>query len=279
MIIFTKPIKMNKFHHIFPVNKPVIGMIHIKALPGTPFHLLDPEHISEKALEEAYIYKAAGIDALMIENMHDIPYQKENVSPEVVSMMAIIAREIKQNTALPLGVQILAGANKQALSVAKSAGADFIRAEAFVFGHIADEGYMDAQAADLLRHRKKIDAEEIAIFTDIKKKHSSHAITSDLDIVEIAQAAEFFASDGVILTGKHTGMQADIMEVKEIKEQINLPVIIGSGITYDNIPNFFSIADAYIVGSYFKKGGYWKNEIDPQKVKSFMNRVEELRTL
>lgn len=270
---------MAKFLEIFSTHKPVIGMIHLKALPGTPFHQLEPERIIEKALEEAFVYKAAGIDALMIENMHDIPYQKNKVSPEVVAMMAIIAREIKQNTALPLGMQILAGANIQALSAAKSAGADFIRAEAFVFGHLADEGYMDAQAPELLRHRKKIGAEEIAIFTDIKKKHSSHAITSDLSITDVAKAAEFFASDGLIITGNHTGEQANINEVRKVKQQLDLPVFIGSGINEENISEFFPWADAFIVGSYFKKDSFWKNELDAQKIKKFMLKVEELRSL
>lgn len=270
---------MEKFNQIFDIVKPVIGMIHLQALPGTPFNHLEPERIIEKAIEESFVYKAAGIDALMIENMHDIPYQKNKVSDEVVAMMAIIAREIKQNTALPLGIQVLAGANKQALSVAKSAGADFIRAEAFVFGHIADEGYMDAQAADLLRHRKNIGADDIAIFTDIKKKHSSHAITSDLDISEIAQAAEFFASDGVIVTGNHTGEKPDVKEVIRVKEKTNLPVFIGSGITYENISDFYSLADAFIIGSFFKKDAFWKNELEPQKVKSFMDKIDELRSL
>ncbi len=268
---------MDKFAQLFPVEKPVIGMIHVKALPGTPFHRLEPEKIIEKALEEAFVYKSAGVEALMIENMHDIPYQKNRVSPEIVAMMAIIAREIKQNTALPLGIQILAGANIQALSVAKSSGADFIRAEAYVFAHIADEGYMDAQAAEILRHRKNIEAEKVLVFTDIKKKHSSHAITSDLDIVEIAKAAEFFASDGLIITGNHTGEEASLNEVIAVKNQTGLPVLIGSGITKDNLSTFFPVADAFIVGSYFKKNNYWKNELDPPKIKSFMEKMQNLR--
>jgi membrane complex biogenesis BtpA family protein len=270
---------MDKFAQLFPIEKPIIGMIHLRSLPGTPFNKLEPEKIVEKALEEAFVYKAAGIDALMIENMHDIPYQKNQASPEVVAMMAIIAREIKQNTAFPLGIQILAGANVEALSVAKSSGADFIRAESFVFGHIADEGYMDAQAAKIMRHRKNISGENILIFTDIKKKHSSHAITADLDIVEIAKAASFFASDGLIITGNHTGEEPYYEEVKSVKENTDLPVLIGSGINEDNLSDFFPIADAFIVGSYFKKDSYWKNELDPPKIKRFMEKVNHLRHL
>ena len=49
-------------------------------------------------------------------------------------------------------------------------------------------------------------------FTDIKKKHSSHAITADVSIAETGHAAEFFLSDGVIVTGVSTGTEADLDE-------------------------------------------------------------------
>ncbi len=268
----------NRFNKIFATDKAIVGMIHVQALPGTPNNRYEPERIIEMALEEAFSYKAAGIDALMIENMHDVPYQKNFATPEVVSLMGIIAREIKQNTALPLGIQILAAANKEALSVAKASGADFIRAEGFVFGHLADEGYIDSNASEIMRHRKYIDGEDIAVFTDIKKKHSSHALTSDLDIVEMAKAAEFFLSDGLIVTGMHTGETADKKEVSNVKYSVNLPVIIGSGISFENIEDYLPIADAFIVGSYFKENGFWKNKLDNNKVKNFMDLVQKLRS-
>lgn len=109
--------------------------------------------------------------------------------------MSVLGSSIK------CGIQILACGNKQAIAVAQSTGAHFIRAEGFVFSHVADEGFTDANAGQLLRYRKCIEADQVLVFTDIKKKHSSHAITSDVSLVETAHAAEFFMSDGVILTG------------------------------------------------------------------------------
>src|SRR6185295_17642379 len=107
---------------------------------------------------------------------------------------------------LPLGVQVLAGANKEALAVAHAAGCQFIRAEGFVFAHVADEGLMpEADAGSLLRYRRAIGAEHIAVLADIKKKHSSHAITADVDLAETAKAAEFFGAEGVVVTGTATG--------------------------------------------------------------------------
>lgn len=268
---------MHTFESIFGVKHPVIGMIHVQALPGTPNYQGNINFIFNKALQEARLYKESGIDALMLENMHDVPYQKNGVGAEIVSMMTRIAFAIKQETNLPLGIQILAGANKEALAVAKTAQLEFIRAEGFVFGHVADEGYIDSQAADLLRYRKQIDATDIAVFTDIKKKHSSHAVTADVDIVETAHAAEFFLSDGLIITGKQTGFETDLDEIKGVKAHTQLPVIIGSGVSIDNVAQYLPISDALIVGSYFKKEGFWKNELDAYRIKEFMEKVNQLR--
>ncbi|MEH6537758.1 MAG: BtpA/SgcQ family protein [Psychroserpens sp.] len=262
---------MDKFKSIFKQDKSIIGMIHLKALPGTPMYTFNSSYIIEEALKEAKIYKKAGIDAIMIENMHDVPYLKVGVGHEVSTLMTLIAYLIKQDTNLPVGIQILAGANKEALAVAKSSSIDFIRAEGFVFAHTADEGIIEAQAGELLRYRKQIDADSIAIFTDIKKKHSSHAITHDISVLDTAKAAQFFLSDGVIITGNHTGMAASIDELKVLKDQIEIPVLVGSGITIDNVKDYFPLCSAMIVGSHFKEQGFWKNELSYERVSRFMN--------
>lgn len=267
---------MQKFRSIFKKEKPIIGMVHVQALPGTPKHKFEPSIIIDKALEEARVYDKAGIDAIMIENMHDIPYLKNGVGHEVSSIMTLIAHQIKQETNLPVGIQILAGANREALAVAKAASIDFIRAEGFVFAHTADEGIIEAQAGDLLRYRKHIDADAVAIFTDIKKKHSSHAITQDVSLLDTAKAARFFLSDGVIITGNHTGESASIDELKELKAHLNSPVIVGSGITQDNVLTYLPICDAMIIGSYFKEKGYWENELNYNRIAKFMESVRNL---
>lgn len=141
-------------------------------------------------------------DAVLVENMHDLPYvQSNNFGPEIVAAMTRLCREVKSVLHVPCGLQVLAGGNCEALAIAKVCDYQFIRAEGFVYSHIADEGFTNATAGTLLRYRKQIDANSIAIFTDLKKKHCSHAITSDVSLLETAQAAEFFLTDGIILTG------------------------------------------------------------------------------
>ncbi|XP_067158626.1 uncharacterized protein F13E9.13, mitochondrial-like isoform X3 [Apteryx mantelli] len=216
------------------------------------------------------------LDGLIIENMHDLPYTV-CPGPEITAAMTVVSAAVKRTCpCLPLGVQILCAANQQAIAVALAADLDFIRAEGFVFSHVADEGIINACAGNLLRYRKQIGAENIQIFADIKKKHSAHALTADVSVAETARAAELFLADGVILTGTATAMPADPKELKEVKHAVKIPVLIGSGVTLENVRNYLD-ANAVIIGSYFKKEGYWANGVDPDRVKKFMDHIRKLR--
>jgi len=256
-------------------SKTVIGMIHVDPLPGTPKNCLAMPQIIRKAKKEALLYKDAGIDMLAIENMHDVPYLNRNAGPEIAAAMAVIGYEVKRATGLRCGLQILAGANIAALGAAAAAGLDFIRAEGFVFAHVADEGVISSDAAEILRYRKQIGAEDVLVLTDIKKKHSAHAITNDVDIVETAHAAEFFLSDGVIVTGAATGLEADLNELRRVKAAVNVPVLVGSGVTIDNVDAYLELADALIIGSHFKYDGRWENEVEAERVQKFMQKVRQ----
>ena len=258
-------------------SKSMIGMIHVPALPGTPFNRYSPKEIINKCIEEASIYKSANIDSIMIENMHDAPYLKRNVGPEITSLMTIIGYELRKVfPEKPLGIQILAGANKDAIAAAFSADLDYIRGEGFIFGHVADEGIFESDAGELLRFRKQIGAERIKVFTDIKKKHGANQITKDVSVADMAKNAQFFGSDGIIITGTTTGGEADINDLRQAKEG-KLPVFLGSGITKDNLENYFDHANGFIVGSFFKKDGLWSNELDFSKVDGLLGQFNKLK--
>ena len=259
---------------VLNLEKPIIAMIHVDALPGTPKYSGDVKSIIAKAKSEAVLYKNAGIDVLMIENMHDVPYLNRSAGPEITAIMSILLYEVKNISGLPAGIQILAGANKQALGAALAAGGDFIRAEGFVYAHVADEGFFNSDAGEILRYRKQIGADHISIFTDIKKKHSSHSITDDTDITDTAKAAEFFLSDGVIITGSATGKEPSLEEIRRVKECINVPVLAGSGITLENVKDYIQYCDSLIIGSYFKTGGKWQNPVEIKRVKEFVKRIK-----
>ena len=246
---------------LFGAKRALIGVVHLQALPGTPANKLDLTTIESMAVEEARVYQDAGFDGILIENTHDRPYLKGAVGPEVVAAMSVIGAAVRRATALPLGVQVLAGANSSALAVALACGASFVRVEGFVFAHVADEGLIESSAGDLLRYRRAIGADHIRVFADVKKKHSAHAITADLDIAETAKAAEFFSVDGVIVSGVATGLPTDPAEVQAVADAVSVPTLVGSGVTAENIKTFAQ-ADALIVGSSIKFDGLWSNRID-----------------
>jgi membrane complex biogenesis BtpA family protein len=265
---------------LFGRPRALIGMIHVGALPGSPGHVHELSELVHGALAEARILEDAGFHGLMIENMHDRPYLKRVARPETVASMTAIGLEVRRATALPLGVQVLAGANREALAVALAIGAQFIRAEGFVFGHVADEGWIEADAGELLRYRRAIGAGHVRVFADVKKKHAAHAATADVGLVETARAAEFFLADGVIVTGGATGLAADQDEVEAVSRAVTIPTLVGSGVTPDNVTRYSS-ADGLIVGSSIKRGGVWSNPIDPGRttamVEAFTRAAEVAR--
>lgn len=264
---------MSYLEHLKQRGKDLVAMIHLPALPGSPRAALSPDQILARALEEAETLRAHGLGTVMIENMHDVPYTRA-VGPEVPALMAVVGREIKR-LGLRCGVQVLAGCNREALAVAHAAGLDFVRVEGFVFTHVGDEGLMDSCAGELLRYRKAIGAEDVAVFTDIKKKHSSHALTADVDIVETARAARFFLSDGVVVTGTSTGTPADLAELRALQD-VALPKLVGSGIAPENLEAYWPLADAFIVGSTLKQGGHWASPLDPARIAALVTRFREL---
>jgi membrane complex biogenesis BtpA family protein len=188
------------------------------------------------------------------------------VGPETVAALAVIGREVRRAVPLPLGIQVLAAANEEALAVALACGAAFVRVEGFVFAHVADEGLVEAAAGPLLRYRAAIAADQVRVFADIKKKHASHAITADLDIAETARAAEFALADGVIVTGTATGRPADPAEVVAVAGAVGIPTLVGSGVTAGNVASF-AAADGLIVGSSVKQRGDWRMPLDPDAVR------------
>ncbi len=252
---------------LFCVPRALIGMLHLGALPGSPRHQQNLDAIIARAVEEAGIYRDAGFHALMIENMHDRPYLKSAVGPETVAAMAVVGYEVRRAVSLPLGVQVLAGANREAIAVALACGACFVRVEGYVFAHVADEGLIEGDAGPLLRYRDLLDAEHVKVFADVKKKHASHAITADLTLPETARAAEFALADGLIVTGESTGRITDADDVRSVAAAVRLPVYVGSGVAPDNIDRY-PHADGFIVGSSVKRDGHWANLLEAARVRA-----------
>ena len=258
---------MNLFAPL-PTPRPrLIGMIHVPATPGCPNWSPDLQHTLHSVERDTAALVEGGVDAILIENMHDVPYLRSRVEPETVAAMAIYARRVRECAPHhPVGIQILAGANREALGTAVAAGLDFLRVEAFAYAHVADEGLIQASAAELVRARYALRAESVLILADIKKKHSSHAITADLSIEAIAEGTEFCGADALIITGSSTGKAPDAELLSRVRAVSSRPLVIGSGVTLENWHKFRG-ADALIVGTALKEAANWRNRVDVTRVK------------
>lgn len=255
---------------MFSSARPVIAVVHARALPGTPAGGAKLCELEQIVRAECAIYRDAGAHGIILENMHDVPYLGGGVGPEITAAMTILARAVKDESRLPCGIQILAGANHEAVAVAHAAELQFVRVEGFAFAHVADEGIIQSSAASLLRFRRHIGADQVQVWADVKKKHSSHAITADVSIGDTAHAVEFMRADAVIVTGTATGVQPAEEDISEVRHHCRLPLYLGSGITAENLPRYFALADGFIVGSAFKRDGRWDQPVDRQRVERFM---------
>ena len=184
--------------------------------------------------------------------------------------MTRIAKEARQRFEGPIGIQMLEAANITSLEIAAEADLDFIRVEAYVFAHVGGSGVINGSAGKILRRRKELQAEHIKVFADVKKKHGSHSLTIDLDIKDEIMQAEFFLVDGVIVTSQFTGVNPDKNDLLKAKSATQLPVLIGSGMTAENIQGYLPLADGFIVGSYFRRNGKFLETLEPERLDRFM---------
>jgi membrane complex biogenesis BtpA family protein len=243
-------------------------MVHTLPLPGSPGWRFSMDEVIDAALADAESLIAGGCDGIIVENMHDLPYLKGGVDPETTAAMALVTGAITGLGTLPVGVQILAGANREALGVAVTCGAAFIRAEAFAYAHVADEGWLDASAGPLLRARAALGArEKVAVWADVKKKHAAHALTSDIPLDEYAKGAAFCGADALIVTGPATGAPTQANDIA-LAKAAGLPVVVGSGVDAHSAAALGKIADALIVGTALKKDGAWTKPVDVDRVRT-----------
>ena len=116
-------------------------------------------------------------------------------------------------------------------------------------------------------------AESVHVFADTHVKHGAHAITADRSIGELTRDLAFFDADVVIATGQRTGDAATIAEIDEVRAATHLPLLVGSGVTADNVAAILERTDGVIVASSLKDGGVWWKPVDPARVREFVARA------
>jgi uncharacterized protein len=269
----------NAILKIFQKRKVAIGVVHCPPLPGAPRYDGTPmETVYDRALRDADAYVGGGIDGLIIENHGDLPFLKpDEIGHETAAAMAVVTDRVRKAFEVPVGINVLANAAMPAIAVAKASGAAFVRVNQWANAYVANEGLIEGDAARALRFRAAIAAQGVMIFADAHVKHGAHAIVADRSVTELTRDLEFFDADAVIATGQRTGDAPDIEELNQITGATRLPVLVGSGITADNVATVLQRAEGVIIGSSLKAGGVWWGAVERQRVERFMRKVAELR--
>ena len=261
---------MDQFRKLFGEKKVVIGMVHLKPLPGSPNYGGSMEAVYKAAVEDLKALEENGVDAAIIENFGDVPYDTSNDFITLAAMTSIAAR-LREMTTMKLGINVQFNCTEEEWGMAYACGCDFIRVEAFVETRVGTHGITYPAAPSLMRLKGRYPA-PIMIFADINTKHTTGLV--EVPIKDSIEEAIEEHADVLVVTGMVTGQNPTLEQVKTFKSYSkNTPVILGSGINKDNVKDFFQVADGAIVGSSFKYNGDVFDQIDPVKVKAFMQEL------
>lgn len=277
-----------------PLVKEVIGVIH---LPRTPSINVRCENCIDEAisrvLEEVKILSELGYSGALIENFGDTPFDKRVRDPLTIASLAVIIREAVKASSISIGVNILRNSGREAYAIAIASGAKFIRVNALIESIISDSGIVEPEAPRLKTIR--LNYPWVKVYADIMVKHSS-SLRYTLSLVEaglgfstiptakgsiedyikelIYEYIERGKADALIVTGLRTGEPPPIQLVKIIDKYSSIPVLVGSGITAENVKEVLQVCDGVIVGSYIKSEGRAGNRIDYERARELIERAK-----
>ncbi len=257
----------------FDCGKPIIGVVHLRPLLGSPrFNRMDT--VVEKALTDVKNLEKGRIDGIMVENFGDVPFKK-SVSKMTVSAMTKVANEVKEHTEVPIGINVLRNDWKAALSIAEVLDLDFIRVNVYTGVEYTAEGIIEGKAAEIQRFKEKHDINSF-LLADIQVKHGEKIYPKDIK-TDAVEAVERGLADGVIVSGNRTGKSVEKEDLMRVKEVVDTPVIIGSGLDMENITELLPHSDGAIVGTYLKEEGMISNTVSKERVEKMISRARDLR--
>jgi membrane complex biogenesis BtpA family protein len=264
-----------QFRLLFGVEHPLIGMVHLLPLPGSPRFEGEFEQVVERARAEAALLVETGFHGLMVENFNDVPFYPDRVPAETVAAMTVAVREVTAAVGVPVGVNVLRNDGAAALAVAVATGAQFIRVNVLTGAMVTDQGIVSGKAHELLRLRRSLGS-PIRIFADVLVKHAQ-----PLGPLPIQQAAEEIVgrglADALIVTGSGTGKPADLEEARAVRRVLpDVPLLVGSGVTAGTLRNCLETADGVIVGSDLKQGGRADSPVDRDRVTAIVEAWRRL---
>lgn len=259
---------------LFKKNKPIIGVIYMEPSLGYKGHP-GMKVLIDRAVAQMKILEAAGVDAVLLENDSNDP-SDWLAPPEVIATMtAVMSELVKQAKTIVVGTEFLLNDPKASLAIAKASGCRFIRTDYF-----SDKMHRDKYGPDpipidpegLLAYRKKLGAEDIAIFADIQVKYATPL--EGLTLAESAKRAIAKGADGIIVTADKSGKAPTPERIQDARAgALDFPIIQGSGFSPENAPTLYPLVDAVIVGTSIMDKGV----IQKAKVETLMNVVRQSR--
>lgn len=252
------------------MNKIIIGMVHLQALPTSPDAKYSLDKIYDFALKDLEALEKGGATHAIVENFFDTPYDTDLTQEVIVAYTHLFTR-LKLVSKIPLGVNIHACSNDEEMIIASLCNADFIRAESFVEARHTGSGILKPMSAKLTRKRKTLNS-KVKIFSDINVKES-YAFSPQTAQEAINDALKAKA-DAIILTGLETGKAPSKKDAKNIKPFVSsVPLLIGSGVNQENIKGLLEYADGVIVGSSIKTDKDINKNVSEELVRELINAL------
>lgn len=260
---------------VFGTSQPVVGMVHLPALPGAPGNELDRDALRRRARSDATALADGGVDAVLVENFGDAPFYPDDVPKHVVASMTDLTRAVMDTVECPVGVNVLRNDAEAALAVAAATGATFVRVNVHVGARVTDQGLIEGRAYETVRHRDQLSA-DVAILADVDVKHSTSIGPEETAAASVADTVERGLADGVIVTGSSTGdgpSRAAVETVVDRRDRLDesVPVFVGSGVTPETVGPALDVADGVIVGTALKGDGQPSNPVDPDRVSALVS--------
>jgi membrane complex biogenesis BtpA family protein len=261
------------FKRVFSNPKPIIAMVHIGALPGTP--LFDPAlDLVAAARKDLLALQSAGFDAVMFGNENDRPYEFDVDTASTATMAAIIG-QLKAEITVPFGVNVLWDP-MSSVALAAATGASFIR-EIFTGTYASDMGPWNPDAGKAMRYRSRLGRPDMAMLYNICAEFA-HSL-DQRSLPDRARSAVFSSiPDAVLVSGQITGEAAALSDLQAVKDVLpDIAVMANTGVKHETVADVLSIADGCIVGSSLKIDGDTWNAIDPDRAMDFMQRAKKAR--
>lgn len=268
---------MSWLEETFRTPKPIIGMVHLPALPGTPLYDEGKgmRGIIGSAARDLEGLVAGGVDAVMFCNENDRPYQLA-MGPEIVAAMTQVVSEAARDIPIPFGIDLLWD-GVSAIAVAHATGAAFVR-EVFTGTYAGDMGLWSGEPGKALRFKRQIGANDLKLLFNIVPEFS--VSLGDRSLRTIASTTVFSSlADAICVSGQTAGTEVSPEWLRDAKAALpDTPVFANTGVRVSNVRQMLEHADGAVVGSTFKRDGVTWNEVDGRRVAEFMNVVRELRS-